>query len=148
MKHILFALTMFIATGIIAQSKTSIEELNWLSGNWKRTNSKPGMSGHEKWLQEKDRFVGWGITMKGNDTAYVEKLQIVSKDNVLYYVADVPENKEPVYFKFTSLTADGFVCENAANDFPKKIEYKRTGTKIFATISGGGSKVEYAFEKM
>lgn len=148
MTNFFFVIAICFTTTTFAQSETSLEELKWLTGEWKRTNSKPGMSGREKWQQESDHFIGWGITMKGKDTAYVEKLKIVSKDNALYYVADVPENKEPVYFKFTSLTATGFVCENAANDFPKKIEYKLAGTKIYATISGGGPKIDYVFEKM
>jgi hypothetical protein len=150
MKPLLLLTVMLMTASLYAQnaSDRSMEKVSWLTGSWKRTNSRPGFSGFEKWDKQADKLVGWGITMKGKDTSYVEKLQIVSKENELYYVADVPENKEPVYFKFTALSENGFVCENAANDFPKKIEYKKNGNKVLATISGGGKSVDYVFEKM
>jgi hypothetical protein len=85
--------------------------------------------------------------MNGNDTAFVEKLKLVIKDDNIYYVADIVENKQPVYFRFTSLTNDGFVCENPQHDFPKKISYRKDGEKIMATISGDGKSIDYLFER-
>jgi hypothetical protein len=85
--------------------------------------------------------------MNGSDTSFVEKIRIVVKDNELNYVADVPENKEPIYFKFTELTATGFVCENPAHDFPKKISYQLDGKNLKATISGDGKSMDYLFVK-
>jgi len=47
--------------------------------------------------------------MKGSDTAFVEKLKLVIKNDNICYVADITENKEPVYFKLTSITDHSFV---------------------------------------
>jgi hypothetical protein len=77
----------------------------------------------------------------------VEKLKLVIKDDNIYYVADIAENKEPVYFKLTTITGNSFVCENPQHDFPKMISYQKDGNKIKATISGDGKSFEYLFEK-
>jgi hypothetical protein len=123
-------------------------KLQWLAGDWNRINPKPGQSGHERWLKISDtELKGWGITMKGTDTAFVEKLRLMVKDNLIFYVAETTDNKEPVYFTLTRLTTDSFECENPKHDFPKKISYRHKGNTIKATISGNGKSIDYAFEK-
>ena len=123
-------------------------KLNWLQGEWNRVNAKQGRSGHERWTKITDtELKGWGVTMKGADTAFVEKLKLVVKDSHIFYVADTPGNKEPVYFTLTSLTDNSFECENPAHDFPKKITYRLEGNSIKATISGNGKSIDYHFEK-
>lgn len=62
-------------------------------------------------------------------------------------MADVPENQEPVYFKFTTLTDSTFVCENPDHDFPKKISYTLKENRLTALLSGGGREVEFLFER-
>lgn len=93
-------------------------------------------------------MIGRGFNLKGVDTVFVEKIKIVVKDNELYYVADVPENKGEVYFRFIHFSRDGFVCENPQHDFPKKIAYSFDGKTLRATISGDGKQMDYLFEKM
>ena len=58
---------------------------------------------------------------------YVEKLKLVIKDNNIYYVADVPENKHPVDFKLIEISEMTFTCENPEHDFPKRIRYQEEG---------------------
>ena len=130
------------------QSRATVDQLTWLVGTWKRTNSKAGQSGFETWSKvSSTELRGRGITMRGSDTVFVEKIRIISKDKELYYVADVPENKEPVYFRIIELKEGGFTCENPEHDFPKKISYSRQGNKLHATISGNGKAITYLFEK-
>ncbi|MEW5799863.1 MAG: DUF6265 family protein [Bacteroidota bacterium] len=124
------------------------KKLEWLIGTWNRTNVKPGRSGVEVWKKiSNTELHGWGISMKGNDTTFVEKLKIVMQEDDLYYVADVQENKGLVYFNFTQLTDHGFTCENGKHDFPTKIQYEATGLKLKAAISGNGRMIEYFFER-
>src|SRR5215208_2714505 len=126
----------------------NFKKLQWLIGEWNRTNARPGRSGLEKWvINSATEMQGWGITMKEKDTLLVEKAKLLVKDNDIYYVADVPENKEPVFFKLISISEDGFVCENPLHDFPKIISYKREQGKLKATISGNGKSFDYLFEK-
>jgi hypothetical protein len=145
---LLFAAVLTWQISYSQVSITDFNKLHWLEGEWNRVNVKPGRSGHERWIKVSDHELkGWGITMKGSDTAFVEKLQLITRDNKIYYVADTPENKEPVYFALTLLSENSFECENPAHDFPKKIAYYRTGNSIKATISGDGKSMDYLFEK-
>lgn len=124
-------------------------KLSWLEGTWIRTNiTKPGRSAHERWEKSsKQELRGYGVTMQGQDTVFQEMITVLIKDDAIYYVADVPQNQQPVYFKFTEITESGFVCENPDHDFPKKIIYQLEGKKLKAQISGNGKADDYWFEK-
>jgi hypothetical protein len=132
------------------QRKTSgkLQKLAWLKGTWQRTDTEPGQSGHERWIEvSPSEMKGWGVSMKGVDTAFVEKLKIIVEKDKIYYVSDVPENKQPVYFTITEITDTGFTCENPQHDFPKKIAYWKEGDKLSATISGDGKEFTFLFTK-
>ena len=131
-----------------ASAQLSLSNLEWLLGSWNRTNAKPGRSGVEIWTKKSDQeFAGKGINLRGTDTTFVEKLKIISRDSKIYYVADVPENKEPVLFELTSLIGMNVTFENPSHDFPKKINYELMGDKLKATISGNGKAIDYWFER-
>jgi len=153
MKKILLlsaVLGVSVATNMLfgQHSIEDFKKLDWLEGTWTRTNAKPGRSGNETWHKmSSSEWSGLGVNMKGNDTAFVEKLKLVIKNDTIYYVADIVKNKQPVYFRLTSLTNNGFVCENPQHDFPKKISYEGDGKKIKATISGDGKSIDYLFER-
>jgi hypothetical protein len=146
MKKLATLLLTILITSAYAQ--TDLKNLEWLTGNWTRTNAKPGRSGFEIWERVSlTEMKGRGINLKGTDTTFVEKLKIVVKDGSVFYVADVPQNKEPVLFKATSVTNSSIVFENPQHDFPKKIAYEFDGQKLMATISGDGKSIDYWFEK-
>jgi hypothetical protein len=154
MKYILFIVIFFAslaasnAQNSNAEAISSFNKLNWLTGTWNRTNTKPGRTAQEKWEKtSSSEMKGWGINLKGQDTLFVEKLKIVIKDNAVYYVADIPENKQSVYFKLTEISVNGFTCENPEHDFPKKITYQLEGNKLKATIAGNGKAIDYLFER-
>ena len=145
---LMFCLSVAITCGQQAPNSADFKKLHWLEGPWVRTNAKPGYSGEERWNKVSPiQLKGVGVTMKGADTMFVEKFMLVVKNNAIYYVADVPENKQPVDFKLTEISATGFTCENAAHDFPKMIRYEKEGHVIKATISGNGKSFEYLFKK-
>ena len=153
MIRVLLCLLVFYITPVNAQknspeTETQFKSLKWLEGTWERTNLKPGMKAYEKWNPGVyHELRGTGVTMKGEDTVFLEKIQIIVKGNSIYYVADVKENKEPVYFKFTALTSSGFVCENPEHDFPKKIEYLLNGPNLTVVISAGNKSQNYLFTR-
>jgi hypothetical protein len=152
MKRSFLISALLIMTGTIYSQSQPVmgdfKKFDWLEGTWNRTDVKPGHSEHERWEKLSDtEWQGFGVTMKGKDTAFVEKLKLVIKDDNIYYAADVAENKGIVYFKLTEIAQDSFVCENPEHDFPKKIAYQKDGSKIKATISGNGKSIDYWFEK-
>lgn len=136
-----------------AQNKGGInaefEKLYWLPGEWHQTNiAKPGKALVEQWTKSGDfEMKGQATTTQNGDTVYIERITMLIKDNSIYYVADVPQNKHPVYFKLTSITAQGFVCENPEHDFPKRITYELSGNQLKATISGNGKSFDYLYLK-
>jgi hypothetical protein len=137
-----------MAQTAVKNESTDFRKLQWLLGEWDRTNLKAGRSGMEKWIQGSDvQMEGWGITLKGADTIAREKFKLVQKGQEIFYVADVPENKAPVYFKLTLIKDDEFICENPEHDFPKKIAYKRKGDQMLATISGDGKSIDFYFQR-
>jgi hypothetical protein len=144
MKTLILLLLLAFSVSANAQS---LKEIEWLVGTWNRTNVKAGRSAHERWIKTAGGLQGWGVSMNRADTSFVEKLRIVTKDNKLYYVADVQQNKESTYFLITEITPTSFICENPKHDFPKKIAYQADGNKLKATISGDGKSMDYFFER-
>jgi hypothetical protein len=140
--QLLITLGMLLATATYAQKDASVKfkKLHWLAGRWERTNNKPGQSGSETWS-------GVAVTLKGKDTVFVERSTLEIKGDDIFYNALVTGSAKPVPFKLTSVTDDSFVCENPQHDFPKKISYKLTGNRIYATISGNGKTIPYNFVK-
>jgi hypothetical protein len=141
---------LYSAPVLFGQSRTTadLKKMEWLLGYWNRTNGLAEHRSFEQWEKVSDtEWKGLGITLSKTDTLVVEKIKLVLREKNVYYVADVPDNKEPVHFKLTEISNDGFVCENPEHDFPQKIVYRRTGTTLKATISGGGKPLDYIFEK-
>lgn len=151
MKKFIQLLMIFIfSNGCLNAQLTTrdFSKLQWLVGEWNRTNVKPGTSGIEKWVKNSDsELQGWGITIKGNDTVFTEKTKLIVKDNNIFYVADVTGNKGAVYFKLTSITEHSFTCENPEHDFPKQISYLNEGAHLKATISDNKKSIDYLFER-
>jgi hypothetical protein len=133
----------------VSPKASDFSKLNWLEGTWTRTNiTKPGRTAHERWEKSGEQELrGYGVTMQGQDTVFLEKITVLIKDNAIYYIADVPQNQLPVYFKLTEITESGFVCENPDHDFPKQISYQLEGDKLEAQISGNGKAIDYWFER-
>lgn len=153
MKQLLPFITLIVITIAgyaqnVTASPENLKKLDWLEGTWVRQDMKPSRSGTERWIKvASGDWQGWGVSLKGSDTAFVEKLRIVAKDNYIFYVADVKGNKDVVYFQFVSLDEDHFVCENPDHDFPKRIEYHRKGNQLQASVSGNGKTLPYLFQK-
>lgn len=106
-------------------------------------------SGYEEWERRGNSWTGRGATIQEDDTVFVEKLSIEMKNDDWYFVADVSQNTEPIYFKITESSETGFVSENPNHDFPKKIEYQLLGDgELNVTISGDGRSVTITFHKM
>lgn len=46
---ILFILSLSDVACVQESTAQKFKKLEWLAGNWQRTNSKPGQSGYESW---------------------------------------------------------------------------------------------------
>jgi hypothetical protein len=149
MQKLVIAMLLIVGT-VYGQEKAKpeLKMLHWLSGTWERTHLKQGEMAQESWtITSPEKLTGSGITKKDNKIVFEEKLALTYKDSQLYYVADVTGNEKPVWFKVTAISDHHFVCENSANDFPKKIVYTLTGDQLLAVISAGSKHIDYHFVK-
>ncbi|MEQ9403007.1 MAG: DUF6265 family protein [Cyclobacteriaceae bacterium] len=144
----LFATLIMLFVGQLVFSQ-SVKDLKWLAAKWERVNVKAGQTAFEVWEKTgKEQLSGQGITLRGTDTVFIEKLSILMKEGDLYYVAEVSQNQDPTYFKITSASKDGFTCENPEHDFPKKIVYRLSGKDLTAVISGNGKEMGFVFRRV
>lgn len=152
MKKLLPFLLVFLfgcAGKEIPPQTTPFDKFSWLQGKWERLMTGPQKSAFEVWSPiENSKFEGIGYTMTGNDTTFTEFLSFVLKEGDLYYVADVSHNPKPTSFKITSISDNGFVCENPEHDFPQKIEYILNETNLLVEISGQGKTIPFNFKKI
>jgi len=149
----LLVLFFILACGQVAEAQSPVpaselKKTGWLEGTWVRTHLKPGRTGAETWSKHTaNEWRGLGYTLQDKDTLFAEHMKLIIFDNTPAFVADVPENKGLVYFKFTAVTDHSFTCENPSHDYPKKIVYNQQGNTLKVTISGNGKSNEFLFEK-
>ncbi|WP_316749849.1 DUF6265 family protein [Pedobacter gandavensis] len=150
LKLLLFIPALLIINTSYAQESMpqKFKKLEWLIGKWERTNAKAGESGQETWEKSANlKLTGKMVTLKGTSPIFAENMEFITRGKDIYYTAIAEGDKQPTYFKVTSLVKDGFTCENPEHDFPKKIIYKRKGKNLKAVISGGGKTIDFDFIK-
>ncbi|MBK7867281.1 MAG: hypothetical protein IPJ75_09985 [Ignavibacteriales bacterium] len=86
-----------------AQDAVSLKKLHWLKGKWSRVTAN--VEQFETWNITSDNVMeGEGFHMKSNNKKVTEKLTIKWLNKKLVYIADVPNNKQPVILKMWCLT--------------------------------------------
>ena len=144
MRSFKFLLLLFVllsgfgASSIEQRKAPSIKQLHWLKGKWSRVSA--GVEHIETWQIKKDSLLEVeGYYLKSDNKKVTEKLSIRWEKGELYYVADVPENKMPVYFKNTILNDSVAVFENRSHDYPNKITYIKESKRSFQVILNDNS---------
>jgi hypothetical protein len=78
------------------------------------------------------------------DTVINESMQLLYRREKLFFMAQ-PLEQEPVYFEVEDFTNNFFIAANPYNDFPNRIEYRRSGDQMKATISSASRKKDFNF---
>ncbi|MEM6343952.1 MAG: DUF6265 family protein [Bacteroidota bacterium] len=127
---------------------TSIEQFDWLLGEWQRTNDDPGKETFEQWQKlDSTHYQGLGFTMQAGDTVFKEDLRLVQREQQWYFeVRGV--NEKPTLFPLTQMDPLSFQCENPENEFPKIIQYEIEGVQLKAVISDGKTEIPFYFDKL
>jgi hypothetical protein len=143
------ALAALSALACAGDADPAIAELDWLPGEWQRTDLPADETGFERWQRAGDgSLAGIGVHERPGGKRFEEKLRIAHRDGVLVYIADTPQNPAPVAFELAHAEEDGLVFENPAHDFPKRITYRRTGTDAMTVrIDGDGKAIDFAFHR-
>ncbi|MCG1035917.1 DUF6265 family protein [Polaribacter sargassicola] len=143
MKLVLLIFCSFLIISC-SNKKENIKQPDFLTGNWIRTNDKDSVKTYEIWQKN---LTGIGFSLKGKDTIFFEKMDIVNIKDTLFLKVDGP-NEEPTFFKFINQTDSSFVCVNTLNEFPKKIKYYKENNQLKAIISNDDFKIDFVFEKI
>jgi uncharacterized protein DUF6265 len=132
----LAAATLAVAAPAATPADSRSVSLDWFVGHW--CSDRDGSFIEEAWLAPKgDLLLGISRTVKGSKTASFEYLRIEWKDGVPIYVAQ-PQGNPPVPFKWIAGGADWARFENLENDFPTRVEYRKTKSGVYAEIAGPG----------
>jgi hypothetical protein len=129
------------------------KKLEWMVGDWVRSNDMPGKVTYEQWTRISDlEYKGRGFTLDIDesifepDTSFREQLRIfIQNDTLIYEVTGV--NEAPTLFKFIEQTDTSFVCTNPENEFPKNIAYLFKKRQMIVAISDGDQSVQFNFRR-
>jgi Domain of unknown function (DUF6265) len=134
---ILLAVVVFFAAFTLANDKP-IEKAQWILGRWEYIDKEGLLT--EEWTKQNDSvFVGYSSYVMHGETLFEEQLRLEQRDKQLYYIPTVKNQNggKAVEFKLTAITANSFVFENPAHDFPQTISYTHpTKDSLVAEISG------------
>ena len=126
----------------VAQSCGSLDDINWLLGDWASYDDEKVTT--ESWKRiGPQTFEGSGEIRSRSDAQVLslESLRLVEMSGVIFYVAKVSHNEYPVPFKLTSCSKDSVVFENPNHDFPQRLEYRWISLNLLVVeVSGKDGK--------
>jgi len=133
-----FACVFLCAWSLAAAAQDSpARSFEWLGGHW--CAGKGDQLIEELWLPaEGDIALGLGRTVKAGKTRNFEFMRIESREGAIVFVS-VLEGQPPTVFRLTASGTNWARFENPQHDFPKRIEYRRTGSTLHAEIAGPGA---------
>ena len=114
-----------------------LASLGWLTGDWvSRAEDGSGGVFEEHWTAPLGgTMIGMNRTARSGKTLFFEYLRIEARTDGVYYVA-YPKGGEGTSFFMTAEGENYVAFENPDHDYPQKIEYRREGETLYATISG------------
>lgn len=130
----------------------TVNSFKWLAGNWAMKTDDGTIT--EQWKPVNDSLMeGSSDFIKGDSVIPFEKIRLFLKNNTFYYEATAAGKNDlrPVEFKLTLCSDTGFVAENPAHDFPKRIVYNLKSThSLHAFIDDGteaGKKQDFYYKR-
>ncbi|WP_437918783.1 DUF6265 family protein [Sphingobacterium sp. LRF_L2] len=132
-----------------ASTTENNESLDWLVGNWKRSNEEAGKETYEYWKKiNPTQYSGIGFTLQKGDTISQEKMDIIESDGKWNLFVKMPAEKEATKFMLIELKKNGFTCVNDSIDFPNNIQYWMEGEKLKAKISNEEMEIPFDFVRI
>ena len=121
----------------LASGTASAAEFDWLAGQWCGGSTERNIE--EVWLPEAGgALLGMSRTVRGSSTESFEFMRLVpAGKNTGLYVQ--PNGVAPTVFAIANHGDGWVVFENPAHDFPNRIEYRRDGAGLRASIAGPGA---------
>ncbi|HEY8916788.1 MAG TPA: DUF6265 family protein [Chitinophaga sp.] len=143
-------LTLWGATAAGQARTENFHYLNLLEGTWNMRTRESVIT--EQWHKVNDStWQGHTWRIVGRDSSLQESMQLVRAADGIYYIPVMTgqANNTPARVKLTVLKPIGFIAENPANDFPKKITYRwKSETHLDVKVEGKQGNVmgEFLFQ--
>jgi len=138
MRFLFFALALLLAPTAAAQD---VSDLRWLAGCWRTDPPREPESGatfYEVWIApEAPIIAGYGYHEGEGEIQGWEQMRIES--NGRPELVDMPLGSFPIRYQLLEEepnNAATFVNTDTEHDYPKRIEYRREGNRLFRRISG------------
>jgi hypothetical protein len=146
MKRTLSAILLVVAVSAFAADKPAATSLDWISGHWCSESPKERIE--EYWMPARGGvLLGMSRTTQGERLSSFEYMRIVLEPVPTFM--GQPGGHAAVAFRKVDGGAGWVRFENLEHDFPKRIEYRRTGDHLHAHVAGpgdGGKEVVIPYE--
>jgi hypothetical protein len=112
-----------------------VDKIGWLSGAWREQKSD-GSWTEEYWTPVRSQLMlGAGLSGRGESVRHFEQLRIWRGVDGKVMLHANPNGTKGSFFALVRQTGDEVVFENAQNDYPQRVTYRREGNKVVAAIS-------------
>lgn len=133
----------------VVNDNPQLKQAEWLIGTWENQSQRGTI--YEKWSKISDlEFSGKSFALAENDTIVFETLQLIEKQDGIFYIPTVKNQNDgqPVSFSLKKISETELFFENPEHDFPQYISYTRVlPDSLIAEISGmrGGQERKITF---
>lgn len=146
MRLLIFALALLFAPVASAQD---IPDLAWLRGCWRTEPPREAESGatfYEVWIApEAPILLGYEYHEGEGEIQGWSQMRIESNGRPEF--VDMPLGSFPVRYRlWTEETDNRAIFVNEENEYPKRIEYRRAGNRLYRRISGDRADDAQEFE--
>lgn len=126
--RLILGFVLFLGTGEVLASCSSLSKINWMLGQWQSSDSKTLQT--EVWQKlDEQTYVGTGTVInKGSEKKpFIESLRLLEMSNEVFYLAKTPQNSMPVAFKLVECNKKSAKFVNTKHDFPNSLHYHQAG---------------------
>ena len=137
------AILLFISV-LASRGTADSGDFDWLVGCWVSEDK----SAQEVWTTDSDgSMLGFGVGIGDNKVGFYEMMSIRRGENGSWLFTAFPSGQVPASFQAVDLSKGNVLFSNPDHDYPQEIRYKRTGRRLFATVSLIGGANPNSFEK-
>ena len=147
MKLMLAAMAASLLAGAQA-APVSVTDLAWMSGSWATVEGERWTE--EVWVAPRGGvMLGLSRSGQGESLREYEYIRLqAGADGVPVYWAS-PGGGPPVGFRLAASDGTSATFENVMHDFPQRIQYRRDGDRLVATISAhdGSNPISWTYQR-
>lgn len=124
-KAALFLAILFVGF-VTNDTQSEFQQLSALTGGIWVMKTKKGVLLCERWKKiNSNKYSSQGFKVSGNDTTWLEQVELVRTGNTINYVSLVKDQNEgkAVPFRLIEAANNQFVFSNPEHDYPQRIIY-------------------------